>query len=203
MVFEIGMEGKPLRKKSHLCLAGFLVRSLDHEILRRRWRSFYIGSILPDCRPAFVTVRHEFDVTFDLVEEKIRRLIETDLYRPEDCIRYMVDLGQVMHYLADYFTFPHNSHFPGNLKDHCKYENVLKHELRRYINEDQAVFHMAYPGRFLSADEILDYIRKTHEEYMEKTRSVEEDCEFITRVCSHVLSGVLCLAEEPVLVFAA
>ena len=52
-------------------------------------------------------------------------------------------------------------------------------------------------------EEILDYIRKTHEEYMQKTRSVEEDCEFITRVCSHVLSGVLCLAEEPVLVFAA
>ena len=59
------------------------------------------------------------------------------------------------------------------------------------------------PSGHPQLDEILDYIRKTHEEYMQKTRSVEEDCEFITRVCSHVLSGVLCLAEEPVLVFAA
>ena len=192
-----------MRKKSHLCLAGFLVRNMEHEVLSRRWRAFYVGSILPDCMPAFVTVRHEIDATFGLVGHKIRRLVETDPNRPEDCIRYMMDLGQVTHYIADYFTFPHNSHFPGNLKDHCKYENRLKHRLRGYIDRDQAVFSMAAPGQFTSADEILDHIRDMHEEYMKKARSVEEDCEFITRICSRVLSGVLSLAEEPALVFAA
>ena len=36
-----------MRKKSHLSLAGFLVQGMDNEVLSRRWRSFYLGNILP------------------------------------------------------------------------------------------------------------------------------------------------------------
>ena len=52
-----------MRKKSHLALAGFLIQGMDHEVLNRRWRSFYFGNILPDCKPSFVTVRHAVSYT--------------------------------------------------------------------------------------------------------------------------------------------
>ena len=61
-----------MRKKSHLSLAGFLVQGMDNEVRSRRWRSFYLGNILPDCKPSFVTVRHEYDKTFDLMAEMLR-----------------------------------------------------------------------------------------------------------------------------------
>lgn len=130
-----------MRKKSHISLAGFLVKGLENDVLSRRWKAFYVGSLLPDCRPSFLTVRHEYDETFEIVEEKIRRLVEDTSKRSTDSIRYMIDLGQVFHYIADYFTFPHNSHYPGNLKDHCAYEKYLKFRLRSYIREGDAVFH--------------------------------------------------------------
>ena len=73
-----------MRKKSHISLARFLIRKAGDDVLRRRWKAFYVGSLLPDCRPSFLTVRHEYDETFDMVEQKIRRLTEDSGRRPED-----------------------------------------------------------------------------------------------------------------------
>lgn len=192
-----------MRKKSHISLAGFLVRGLENDILSRRWKAFYVGSLLPDCRPSFLTVRHEYDETFDLVEDKIRRLVEDTEHRPTDSMRYMIDLGQVFHYIADYFTFPHNHHYPGNLKDHCAYEKYLKLKLRAYIREGDAVFHDEATKKLHTVEDILSYIRKNHQEYMENQHSVEEDCEYITRVCSQVLAAMAYLANMPAVAYAA
>ena len=59
-----------MRKKSHISLARFLIKEAGDEVLRRRWKAFYVGSLLPDCRPSFLTVRHEYDETFDLVSRR-------------------------------------------------------------------------------------------------------------------------------------
>lgn len=198
-----------MRKKSHISLAGFLVKGLDNEILTRRWKSFYVGSLLPDCRPSFLTVRHEYGVTFSLVEEKLRKLVEDRENHRADSMRYMMDLGQIFHYIADYFTFPHNSHYPGNLKDHCIYEEQLKHELRSYIREGAAVFHDELVKGFETLDEVLDFIRASHQEYVRRLHDVEEDCEYITRVCSVVLAAIADLtagfaqASRPAAVYAS
>ena len=93
-----------MRKKSHLALAGFLIQGMDHEVLNRRWRSFYFGNILPDCKPSFVTVRHEYDGTFDMMAEMLRALVSEEGYWSIDTAGYMMDLGQVFHYIADYFN---------------------------------------------------------------------------------------------------
>lgn len=192
-----------MRKKSHISLARFLVREIGDDVLRRRWKAFYVGSLLPDCRPSFLTVRHEYDETFDLVERKIRRLMEEGAYLSEDSVRYMIDLGQIFHYIADYFTFPHNSNYPGSLKDHCVYEKYLKFRLRSYIQENAGELCTKEGEKLYSVEEILDYIRRNHQEYMEQFRSVEEDCEYITRVCFKVLAAMVYLVHGPVTAEAA
>lgn len=185
-----------MRKKSHISLARFLVRKAGDDVLRRRWKAFYVGSLLPDCRPSFLTVRHEYDETFDMVERKIRKLTEDPTYRPEDSMRYMIDLGQIFHYIADYFTFPHNSNYPGTLKDHCIYEKYLKFRLRSYIQERAYALRVNEGERLYSVEDILGYIRRNHQEYMKEYRSVEEDCEYITRVCLQVLAAIVYLVHS-------
>ena len=175
---------------------------MDNEVLSRRWRSFYLGNILPDCKPSFVTVRHEYDKTFDLMAEMLRALAEEDGYWSMDTAQYMRDLGQIVHYIADYFTYPHNTHFPGNIKDHCVYEEHLKHGLRAYIREGKAVFYTGNTRRMRSVDEILAYIREEHEAYMSAPRSVEDDCAYITRVSSQVLAALPQFAAVPVMAYA-
>ncbi len=186
-----------MRKKSHISLARFLVREAGDDVLRRRWKAFYVGSLLPDCRPSFLTVRHEYEETFALVERKIRSLAEDAGRRSEDSMRYMIDLGQVFHYIADYFTFPHNSNYPGSLRDHCIYEKYLKFRLRSYIRERACALCAEEGERLYSVEDILDYIRRNHREYMKQFRSVEEDCEYITRVCLQVLAAMVYLAHGP------
>ena len=47
-----------------------------------------------------------------------------------------MNLGEITHYVADYFTFPHNKIYPGGFKEHCAYEEHLKHELRAFLKTD-------------------------------------------------------------------
>ncbi len=147
-----------MRKKSHISLARFLVRKAGDDVLRRRWKAFYVGSLLPDCRPSFLTVRHEYDETIDLVEHKIRKLMEDTARHPEDSMRYMIDLGQ-----------------------------VFRERAYALCVDDKELLY--------SVEDILDYIRRNHQEYMEVYRSVEEDCEYITRVCLQVLAAMVYLVH--------
>ena len=192
-----------MRKKSHISLARFLVRVAGDDVLRRRWKAFYVGNLLPDCRPSFLTVRHEYEETFELVERKIRSLTENAERRMEDSMRYMIDLGQVFHYIADYFTFPHNSNYPGSLKDHCIYEKYLKFRLRSYIRERACTLCVEEGAQLYSVEDILEYIRRNHQEYMKEFRSVEEDCEYINRVCLQVLAAMVYLVHGPAAATAA
>ena len=192
-----------MRKKSHISLARFLVREAGDDVLRKRWKAFYVGSLLPDCRPSFLTIRHEYDETFDMVEHKIRSLMEGQGRRPEDSMRYMIDLGQIFHYIADYFTFPHNRNYPGSLKDHCIYVKYLKFRLRTYIQEKGHALGTGERLGLHSVEEILNYIRRNHMEYMKASRSVEEDCEYITRVCLQVLTAMVYLVNRPAAAYAA
>lgn len=40
-----------MRKKSHISLARYIVANTEDEGLKKHWLSFYIGSVLPDCKP--------------------------------------------------------------------------------------------------------------------------------------------------------
>ena len=106
-----------MRKKSHISLAKYLVEDIAAPDLLAHRKAFYLGSILPDCKPSFLTQRHEFGETFGLVTDEIRRLSESRRQETMNLRAYMRHLGEVIHYIADYFTFPHNSTYEGNLKD--------------------------------------------------------------------------------------
>ncbi|WP_308784326.1 zinc dependent phospholipase C family protein, partial [uncultured Blautia sp.] len=107
-----------MRKKSHILLARYLADQMKaSESLQSHRKAFCLGSILPDIRPSFVTKRHEFFGTFDEVQEKLEALVEygTEQYKERVFWRR---LGEIFHYIADYFTFPHNKTFTGSLVQH-------------------------------------------------------------------------------------
>mgnify|MGYP001138266503 CR=1 FL=1 len=191
-----------MRKKSHISLARDIVRNSEDEGLRKHKWAFYLGSILPDIKPSFLYKKHEIDGTFEQVKKEVRELSDSHGKYREHATKYYRNLGQITHYIADYFTYPHNTHFPGNIKDHCVYEEHLKHGLRAYIREGKAVFYTGNTRRMRSVDEILAYIREEHEAYMSAPRSVEDDCAYITRVSSQVLAALPQFAAVPVMAYA-
>lgn len=188
-----------VRKKSHISLAGFLADELAFEGITSHRKAFCIGSILPDCKPSFLTTKHAFNETFEMVEKRIEQYIEYCAGKEKHTIKGARDLGQIIHYIADYFTFPHNKHYTGNLKDHCVYEKHLLLELREYLKNFDITKYVEYMDcdiRFENLEELTEFIKTRHKEYISKERNVEDDCRFIVLVNYQITRGIMQLLED-------
>ena len=101
-----------------------------------------------------------------------------------------MDLGQVSHYLADYFTFPHNEIYTGSLKDHCNYEEKLKRDLREYLAGNKRE-HLREKESFGNAEALCNFIQAMHDDYIQRKHDVEDDIQHIIEVNEKALSGML------------
>ena len=186
-----GKKRKRLRKKSHILVARYLADQMPAtKSLQSHRKAFCLGSILPDIKPSFLTKKHEYFGTFEEIQGKMKALIDNDPKESKERV-YWRRFGEVMHYMADYFTFPHNKNFTGNLYEHNKYEKHLKNHLKRYIESGAADRMVILPVNFGSFRELVEYIGNAHERYLLKERNIAEDVQYILRICSHVIHGIL------------
>ena len=151
-----------MRKKSHILLGRYLADQMSEVYsLQQHRKAFCLGNIMPDLRPSFLTTRHEFFGTFSQLQEKMRELIERN--PEEDNARvYWRRFGEVMHYMADYFTFPHNRTYKGSLAEHNSYEAELKNCLKECILSGNADSQLEEAKHFDSFEELVGYIRERH-----------------------------------------
>ena len=101
-----------------------------------------------------------------------------------------MDLGQVSHYLADYFTFPHNEIYTGSLKDHCSYEEKLKRDLREYLARNKRERVKAKES-FGNAEALCNFIQAMHDDYIQRKHDVEDDIQHIIEVNEKALYGMM------------
>lgn len=182
-----------MRKKSHISLARYIVANTKDEGLKKHWLSFYIGSILPDCKPSFIYKRHEITGTFPKLRKNIEALIsgKKDRKFQKRKRKYYMDLGEITHYVADYFTFPHNKIYPGGFREHCAYEERLKRELRAFL-KTEAPNALNEKGRRQFADQeaLFSYIQNMHEHYLSCNIDTAKDIENIVLVNKQVVDGI-------------
>lgn len=180
-----------MRKKSHILIGRYLAdQMMVSDSLQSHRKAFCLGNILPDIKPSFVTKRHEFFGTFDEVQDKLRVLVEdnTDYLRERVFWRRM---GEVLHYIADYFTFPHNRTFTGSLVEHNSYEKELKNRLKDYVKSGKADQYAESAIRFSSFEQLMGYIKIRHAAYLAKERNIADDIRYILEVCFQVLQGAI------------
>ena len=186
---------KEMRKKSHIALAGYLINSMNTQELTQHRKAFYLGSILPDCVPSFITRRHSKEETFEILKEEIHSL--TDYYDTARGIDayFCRHLGIITHYIADYFTYPHNSLFPGNIKEHCIYEKFQMKELKQYVFSRAAKKQRMEYMTLGSAQEIIAWIEIMHNKYLEAVKAVKIDCQYIVELCHNVVDAIIYFFE--------
>lgn len=184
-----------MRKKSHISVAKYLLNSKGMEYLQGHKKSFYWGSILPDCVPSFITRRHCIEDTIEILKKEIDK-VTIDYDAEKGLSTYFCrHLGVITHYVADYFTFPHNSIYPGNIKDHCAYEEELKHAMREYVKSDRAKRVRQETGLFQNSEEIVSFIKEIHAQYLQLMLQVKIDCMYIVELCHKVVDAILRLFE--------
>jgi len=180
-----------MRKKSHISLAKFLLDNVKEHKLIKHKKAFYIGSILPDLKPSFLTRKHTIEETFDILINEIRKItVDYDVSKGIGSY-FARHLGVITHYLADYCTLPHNSVYTGTITDHVYYEKEMKFRLKEYI-ELEDIHSQALKGQKLHTfDDIVRFIIKTHNEYLSELKAVKQDIRYIIELCSKVVDAIL------------
>lgn len=87
--------------------------------------------------PSFITTKHRIDLTFHKLEKKINKVIDEYDKNKGMTIGLSKDLGVITHYIADYFTFPHNIEYPGTMTEHIHYEAQLKVDFREFDEKNE------------------------------------------------------------------
>lgn len=184
-----------MKKKSHLSLARYLIDSIQVEELQRYRKSFLFGSILPDCTPSFITKRHTITGTFEILKEEILTITKNYDYSQGISSEFCRRLGVVTHYIADYFTFPHNSIFNGTIKEHINYEFKLMDYFKEYLSSGKADIFLLNGNNFNSIENIFNYIKQKHAEYINVINEISNDCQYIVQLCINVVKSILQMVE--------
>ena len=174
-----------VRKKSHILLARYLADQMPaNESLQSHRKAFCLGNILPDIQPSFVTKRHEYFGTFDEVQGKIRRLVQSGAgYNDRVFWRRS---GEVMH----------NKTFDGTLYQHNTYEKHLKNELKAFVLEGKADVYTEKEIHFETLNQLLQYIKEHHRRYLNCKRNIDDDIHYILTVCYQVFQGLFQLCRK-------
>ena len=168
---------------------------MENETLNHYRKSFYMGSILPDCKLSFFTKRHTYEVTFQLVERIVEDLLNEEKLAYGIKATYIKELGVLTHYVADYFTFPHNVSFQGNMKEHCSYEKKLMNQLKNYVEQETNLQAHTIKKEKFTKEQIISYLRRKHQEYLTYEGTIHNEIKYITTVSFYIVDFILEFAD--------
>ncbi len=168
-----------MKTKSHYELAEYLIRQYPEEFSSRTGFALKLGSILPDLCFYTHIQSHKYKGSFSVLEKKLNRMANRQRLGFVNFIR----LGIQLHYLADYFTYPHNDVFEGTMSDHRRYEALLCRGLKHIFHSSEMCYTAQVPNPD-SAEELMNLVRKTHDNYSQECHMLEVDCEYIVNICA-------------------
>lgn len=181
-----------MRKKSHISLSRGIIKGLGEDNIIKHRYTFYIGSIVPDCIPSFIVRRHNMEETFDVFVRHMEKFVKKLKKKDKVGFKQSIRMGMILHYVADYFTLPHNSHYEGGFKDHCVYEGQQLRCMRSYVDKiRQEQVTLECPDVLADIKQIVEYIKDRHQEYVKLHRGVKDDCQFSLETCLCVAQSLL------------
>lgn len=208
-----------METKNHWHLAEFICSEQNFEKYKKQ---FMLGNIMPDINLFTYLQGHTYKESIGMVRANAKSLIQKKKWNGSS----FYHLGVILHYVADYFTFPHNITFSGTLKEHCAYEKKLCTHfydfLTRKRNRDiQTVsdnnctdtYIIAYSPNLNTVDtiptpslqplfnirslsDLFTFIEKKHHDYLSMMPSFETDCQFIFSLTNIVAYLIPKLHEE-------
>lgn len=164
---------------------------------------FLYGNLKPDLTGTYLTKRHYPSVMYDEVMGKLCAFLERYTIGSDNGYELSVDLGEICHYLTDFFCYPHNDDiYDRNLLMHYIYEKRICVGLRHRLS---AAKFSAWAGPIVPAQsfEALEHrIGELHHRYKYYTvhHCIENDIEYISQAVTILLLSVIQIAyaEESV-----
>ena len=173
-----------MKAVSHRLLGLHLARHYLQGRSPLQLKAFQLGCVEPDKNPATYlkgSIRaqmlrgHNYRSAKKYIQQLCRRLRSKGLSSLWD----YYTLGKLIHYIADAFTYPHNDHFPGDLKAHREYESALHACLAKRI-------HAEAPRKHIRRGCPAHFITLRHRQYAAHHPGIHTDAAWILDVCTTV-----------------
>lgn len=162
--------------------------------------AFRYGNLKPDLTGTYLTKRHYPSIMFDEVMGKIRRFLDTYTIEQHNGRDLSVDLGEICHYLTDFFCYPHNDDiYDHNLLAHYIYEKRIAFGIRRRLTEEDFVRWAAPVLPPFTLDALLRRIETMHDCYKNQTKHhcIENDLQYICQICAMLVLSVINISYVP------
>ena len=176
-----------METKDHKMLARFLLSRTETNIPYIFQKAFILGNIEPDRNP-FTYLHgiihgekfhgHNYENTILIMRKLFNSLKDKWCFG----ILEYYHLGKLMHYMADAFTFPHNSVFKKTLKEHCIYERKLHKRFSNMLENQQFIEYKVKTLNDFKNIEIL------HNKYLQIAGDCKNDCKYIMCTTEMLLS---------------
>ena len=182
-----------MQKRSHRLLAQALLQGRSGFSAKRYEAAFLFGSFQPDCNPlsylkgsfrAHALQGHHYENSHRYLYSRITRLQQ----RKRWTIWQYYTLGKLTHYLADAFTYPHNSTYSESLMAHRRYEA----RLRLYLEQQLEKYAL---GREERREDLTAALMKLHERYLTRSSDLRRDAVYICKANALLLASCLPLVQ--------
>ncbi|MFL0268757.1 zinc dependent phospholipase C family protein [Candidatus Clostridium radicumherbarum] len=167
---------------------------LDNLGFRLELRDLRYGCMKPDFAPKLIAIPHYKNESFEIISDMILALQNTPLpVNSKQLKHFSAELGVVLHYITDYFCYPHNNKRIDKMPVHFFYELNLDRELRKYVSSPLEVINnnldlKAYNNINVS---IIDFIELKHRQYMKECPSLLNDVVYGLQCCYVVAIGII------------
>ncbi len=187
----------PMDSISHTRVGTFLLDHVEAETgVTFDTKAFLYGNLKPDLTGTYLTKRHYPSLMFEEVMDKIRSFseryeISADAINDDRSLA--VDLGEICHYITDFFCFPHND----DIYDHCLlrhyiYEKRIAAGLRRRLTWEKFETWVSEAPQIWTVEDLIDYLKAEHETYRAKAHHcIADDLEHICRVTVSVVIALI------------
>lgn len=175
-----------METKDHYFLSKILARRMH--LNTPKTFAFILGNVFPDLNP-FSYLRGTGAADLEGHSFGVRRQLIGQVYSHgfKDSVSGWFHAGEMMHYIADSFTRPHNKQFNYSLRQHVIYERRLHAVLSNRLSPSRIIQH-AKPdtdiGRF------DPWLENLHQQYIHSSSSPGDDCRYILHSALTVCDGL-------------
>lgn len=177
-----------MKSSSHKRIGLYLAKKHFHDHAPIYIRAFMLGCVQPDKNPTTYlkgSIRcqwlrgHNYENSYKYMSRLCRRIEKKKTLKLSDYYQ----LGKLMHYIADSFTYAHTRKFGKNLYCHRLYEQRLDVYLQKHIS--------AVPLTKSVSANAEDVIQINRRAYCALPHSVSHDVYFSFTTCNEVLTLLL------------
>lgn len=186
---------------SHIHVANLLMDHIERTCgITFEKSGFLYGNLKPDLTGTYLTKRHYPSLMMEEVIEKIHTFVEKYTIGTINGHDLSVDLGEICHFITDFFTFPHNDDiYHRNLLAHYIYEKRIALIVRRRLTEERYNEWIDSVIPTTSVDALITRLLAMHNDYrIAAHHNINDDLMNISRATVLLVRSIINIVYEQV-----